>query len=67
MQYRSPAGHRTVLSVRSREVVAVTPSEIALLQFVVHLGEIAMNKARSLAEEQAFGERLRSALTAHGL
>lgn len=67
MQYRGPAGHRTVLSVRSREVVAVTPSEIALLQFVVHLGEIAMNKARSLAEEQAFGERLRSALTAHGL
>ncbi|QCI67633.1 helix-turn-helix domain-containing protein [Phreatobacter stygius] len=67
MQYRNLAGHRTVLSVRSRAIVAVTQAEIALLQFVVHLGEIAMNKARSLAEEQAFGERLRSALTAHGL
>jgi DNA-binding PucR family transcriptional regulator len=67
MEYRNAAGTRSVLSVRAREVVQVHESDIALLQFVVHLGEIAMNKARSLAEEQAFGERLRSALTAHGL
>jgi DNA-binding PucR family transcriptional regulator len=67
MAYRNPEGPRTVLSVRAREVVQVHESDIALLQFVVHLGEIAMNKARSLAEEQAFGQRLRSALTAHGL
>jgi purine catabolism regulator len=66
MEYRNPAGRRTVLSVRARQVVQVRQSDIALLQFVVHLGEIAMNKARSLAEEQAFGQRLRSALTAHG-
>jgi DNA-binding PucR family transcriptional regulator len=64
-EYRNP--RRTVLSVRAREVVQVRQSDIALLQFVVHLGEIAMNKARSLAEEQAFGQRLRSALSAHGL
>jgi DNA-binding PucR family transcriptional regulator len=67
MEYRNPEGARSVLSVRAREVVQVHESDIALLQFVVHLGEIAMNKARSLAEEQAFGERLRSALSAHGL
>jgi DNA-binding PucR family transcriptional regulator len=66
MEYRNPKGRRTVLSVRARQVVQVRQSDIALLQFVVHLGEIAMNKARSLAEEQAFGQRLRSALTAHG-
>ena len=65
MEHRGPLGHRTVLSVRSREVVPVSPAEIALLRFVVHLGDIAMNKARSLAEEQAFGARLRSALAAH--
>jgi purine catabolism regulator len=65
MQYRNP--RRTVLSVRAREVVQVRQSDIALLQFVVHLGEIAMNKARALAEEQAFGRHLRSALTAHSL
>jgi DNA-binding PucR family transcriptional regulator len=67
MEYRNPEGRRTVLSVRAREAVQVDQSDIALLQFVVHLGEIAMNKARSLAEEQAFGKHLRSALTAHGL
>jgi DNA-binding PucR family transcriptional regulator len=66
MEYRNPDGHRIVLSVRARDVVKVRQSDVALLQFVVHLGEIAMNKARSLAEEQAFGEQLRSALTAHG-
>jgi DNA-binding PucR family transcriptional regulator len=66
MEYRSPDGRRIVLSVRARDLVKVRQSDIALLQFVVHLGEIAMNKARSLAEEQAFGQRLRSALTAHG-
>jgi DNA-binding PucR family transcriptional regulator len=66
MQYRNQQGHRTVLSVRSREIVDVGASDIALLQFVVHLGEIAMNKARSLAEEQAFGQRLKGALAAHG-
>jgi DNA-binding PucR family transcriptional regulator len=67
MAYRNPEGPRTVLSVRAREVVQVRESDIALLQFVVHLGEIAMNKARALAEEQAFGQRLRGALSAHGL
>ncbi|HEV2673060.1 MAG TPA: helix-turn-helix domain-containing protein [Aliidongia sp.] len=66
MDYRSRAGHRIVLSVRSREAVDVTPDELAFLQFVVHLGQIAMDKARSLAEEQAFGERLRGVLSAHG-
>jgi len=65
MEHRGPQGHRTVLSVRSRDVVPVSRTDIALLRFVVHLGDIAMNKARSLAEEQAFGARLRSALTAH--
>lgn len=67
MEYRNAEGRRTVLSVRARDVVQVSQSDIALLQFVVHLGEIAMNKARSLAQEQAFGQHLRSALTAHGL
>ena len=66
MEYRNPDGRRIVLSVRSRDVVKISESDVALLQFVVHLGEIAMNKARSLAEEQAFGQQLRSALTAHG-
>jgi DNA-binding PucR family transcriptional regulator len=66
MQYRSPEGHRTVLSVRSRDVVEVGADDLAFLKFVVHLGEIAMNKARSLAEEQAFGQRLKGALAAHG-
>ncbi len=66
MTYREPNGHRIVLSVRSREIVAVNPSDIALLQFVVHLGEIAMKKAQSFSEEQAFGARLRSALASHG-
>ena len=66
MEYRNPDGRRIVLSVRSRDVVKIGESDVALLQFVVHLGEIAMNKARSLAEEQAFGQQLRSALTAHG-
>ena len=66
MDYRNRAGHRIVLSVRSREAVDVTPDELAFLQFVVHLGQIAMDKARSLAEEQAFGERLSGALAAHG-
>jgi DNA-binding PucR family transcriptional regulator len=66
MEYRDPDGRRIVLSVRARDLVKVRQSDIALLQFVVHLGEIAMNKARSLAEEQAFGQQLRSALTAHG-
>jgi DNA-binding PucR family transcriptional regulator len=65
MEYRNPDGRRIVLSVRARDVVKVRESDIALLQFVVHLGEIAMNKARSLAAEQAFGQQLRSALTAH--
>lgn len=65
MEHRGPMGHRTVLSVRSRDIVPVSRTEIALLRFVVHLGDIAMNKARSLAEEQTFGARLRSALTAH--
>jgi purine catabolism regulator len=66
MDYRNQAGHRIVLSVRSREAVDVTPDELAFLRFVVHLGQIAMDKARSLAEEQAFGERLRGVLAAHG-
>jgi purine catabolism regulator len=66
MEYRDKTGHRIVLSVRSRERVDVTPDELAFLQFVVHLGQIAMDKARSLAEEHAFGERLRGALAAHG-
>ena len=66
MDYRNQAGHRIALSVRSREVVDVTPDQLAFLQFVVHLGQIAMDKARSLAEEQAFGERLSGALAAHG-
>ncbi|MDB5360595.1 MAG: PucR family transcriptional regulator [Rhodospirillales bacterium] len=66
MEYRDAAGHRIVLSVRSRERIDVTADELAFLQFVVHLGQIAMDKARSLAEEQAFGERLRGALAAHG-
>ena len=66
MEYRNPDGRRIVLSVRARDLVKVRQSDIALLQFVVHLGEIAMNKARSLAEEQAFGQQLHSALTAHG-
>ena len=66
MDYRNQAGHRILLSVRSRDAVDVTPDELAFLQFVVHLGQIAMDKARSLAEEQAFGERLRAALAAHG-
>jgi len=67
MEYRSPEGRDTVLSVRARDVVQVSRPEIELLLFVVHLGKIAMDKARALAEEQAFGQRLRSALTAHGL
>lgn len=66
MDYRNQAGHRIVLSVRSRDAVDVTSDELAFLQFVVHLGQIAMDKARSLAEEQAFGERLRGVLAAHG-
>ena len=66
MDYRNEAGHRILLSVRSRDAVDVTPDELAFLQFVVHLGQIAMDKARSLAEEQAFGERLSAALAAHG-
>ncbi|GGF39635.1 PucR family transcriptional regulator [Aliidongia dinghuensis] len=66
MAYRNARGHRIVLSLRSRQAVEVTPDELAFLQFVVHLGQIAMDKARSLAEEQAFGERLRAALVAHG-
>jgi len=66
MDYRTQAGHRILLSVRSRDAVDVTPDELAFLQFVVHLGQIAMDKARSLAEEQAFGERLSGALAAHG-
>ena len=66
MDYRTPAGHRIVLSLRSRAAVNVTPDELAFLQFVVHLGQIAMDKARSLAEAQAFGERLHGALAAHG-
>jgi DNA-binding PucR family transcriptional regulator len=66
MEYRNRDGRRIVLSVRARDLVTVRQSDVALLQFVVHLGEIAMNKARSLAEEQAFGQQLRSALTAHG-
>lgn len=65
MEHRGPTGHRTVLSVRSRDIVPVSRAEIALLRFVVHLGDIAMNKARSLAEEQTFAARLRSALMAH--
>ena len=67
MEYRSAEGRHTVLSVRARDVVPVSRPEIELLLFVVHLGKIAMDKARALAEEQAFGQRLRSALTAHGL
>jgi DNA-binding PucR family transcriptional regulator len=66
MDYRNQAGHRIVLSARSRDVVDVTPEQLAFLQFIVHLGQIAMDKARSLAEEQAFGERLSGALAAHG-
>lgn len=66
MGYRDTAGHRIVLSVRSQERVDVSADELAFLQFVVHLGQIAMDKARSLAEEQAFGERLSGALSAHG-
>jgi purine catabolism regulator len=65
MAYRTPAGQRVVLSVRARDAVEVGAGELAFLQFVVHLGQIAMDKARSLAEEQAFGERLRAALAAH--
>lgn len=67
MAYKDADGHGTVLSVRAREIVDVGPSESALLRFVVHLGDIAMNKARALADERAFGMRLRGALTAHRL
>ena len=66
MAYRNAAGEPIVLSLRSAEAVDVSADELAFLQFVVHLGQIAMDKARSLAEEQAFGERLKAALAAHG-
>ncbi len=65
MEYRSAEGYRNVLSVRSRQVVTVGEPDLAFLKFVVQLGDIAMSRARSLAEEQAFGERLRQALDAH--
>jgi GAF domain-containing protein len=66
MAYRNQAGQRIVLSLRAQAAVDVSADELAFLQFVVHLGQIAMDKARSLAEEQAFGERLRGVLAAHG-
>lgn len=55
-------GDGTVLAASSLEVETVSSRDIAFLELVVHLGSIALEKARSLREEQAFARRLKAVM-----
>ncbi|WP_166802330.1 helix-turn-helix domain-containing protein [Microvirga pakistanensis] len=54
-----------VLSVQSSKVIDVTESNLALLQTIVHMGAIAVEKAHRLAAENAFAARLQGTLSAN--
>jgi len=58
-------GRALVLSLQSRAIVDVTEDDLAMLGTIIHLGAIAIDKARRISLEQAVAERLRSTLDAH--
>lgn len=62
MTAETTEGCGTVLAASSREVETVSERDIAFLELVVHLGSIAIEKARSLREEQAFAKRLNAVM-----
>ncbi|WP_342640895.1 helix-turn-helix domain-containing protein [Rhodoligotrophos ferricapiens] len=65
MDCKDQQGRAMVLSLQSMQVVDVTENELAFLETIVHLGAIAIDKAKRLQAEQAFAERLQSTLSAH--
>lgn len=58
-------GRALVLSLQSRSIVDVTEDDLAMLDAIIHLGAIAIDKARRLGTERAVAERLQSTLDAH--
>ncbi|WP_239024974.1 helix-turn-helix domain-containing protein [Rhodoligotrophos defluvii] len=65
MNCRDLQGRVMVMSLQSMQVVNVTENELAFLETIMHLGAIAIDKAKRLRAEQAFAERLQSTLSAH--
>ena len=58
-------GHAMVLTVQSREVVAVGEEELTFLGSIVHLGVIAVEKSHRLRADRLLTERLQTALAVH--
>ncbi|MFY7962411.1 MAG: helix-turn-helix domain-containing protein [Elsteraceae bacterium] len=58
-------GRALVLSLQSRSIVEVTEDDLAMLDAIIHLGAIAIDKARRLGTERAATERLQTTLDAH--
>lgn len=58
-------GHSMVLTVLSRDVVAVGEEELTVLSSIVHLGEIAIEKSHRLRADRQLTERLQTALSVH--
>jgi purine catabolism regulator len=58
-------GRALVLSLQSRSIVEVTEDDLAMLDTIIHLGAIAIDKSRRLGSERAVAKRLQSTLDAH--
>jgi DNA-binding PucR family transcriptional regulator len=58
-------GRSMVLTVQSRDVVAVGEEELTFLSSIVHLGEIAIEKSHRLRADRQLTERLQTALSVH--
>ncbi|WP_371418514.1 helix-turn-helix domain-containing protein [Methylocapsa sp. S129] len=58
-------GRSMVLTVQSREVVAVGEEELTFLSSIVHLGVIAVEKSHRLRADRLLTERLQTALAVH--
>lgn len=58
-------GRSMVLTVQSRDVVAVGEEELTFLSSIVHLGEIAIEKSHRLRADRQQTERLQTALSVH--
>jgi len=58
-------GRSMVLTVQSRDVVAVGEEELTFLSSIVHLGVIAVEKSHRLRADRLLTERLQTALSVH--
>jgi DNA-binding PucR family transcriptional regulator len=65
MNCRDEKGRAMVLTLQSLNVVDVTESELAFIETIVHLGAIAIDKAKRIRADRAFTDRLENTLSAH--